>query len=162
MIKRKKLLEAETAVSVRRPPKPRAAQPCVGHIVGWSRATRQFVIDYPGNSEGPLRAQSTVQVTEDEVDRMAEAQQRVLLVFDGCDPKHPIVTGIVREAVVPNDHQQRSEDALVLSHDKRIEIRVGKVSLILTKDGKMIARAAYVSSRSSGAYRIRGGSVEIN
>jgi hypothetical protein len=45
---------------------------------------------------------------------------------------------------------------------ERIEIRCGKASLILTKEGKILLQGTYISSQSSGVHRVRGGSVEIN
>jgi hypothetical protein len=51
---------------------------------------------------------------------------------------------------------------LVLEGYKRIELRCGKASLILTEEGKVLVNGTYISSTSSGAHRIRGGSVDIN
>jgi len=45
---------------------------------------------------------------------------------------------------------------------ERIVLRCGKASITLTRAGKVIIRGAYVSTRSSGANRIKGGSVQIN
>ncbi|MEW5071937.1 hypothetical protein AB1P14_09365, partial [Pseudomonas aeruginosa] len=38
----------------------------------------------------------------------------------------------------------------------------GKASITLTRAGKVIIRGAYLSSRSTGVNRIKGGSVQIN
>ncbi len=48
----------------------------------------------------------------------------------------------------------RAQQELVLS--------CGKASVTLTRAGKVIIRGTYVSTRSSGANRIKGGSVQIN
>ncbi|MEO2036899.1 MAG: hypothetical protein ABGZ35_32895, partial [Planctomycetaceae bacterium] len=53
-------------------------------------------------------------------------------------------------------------ERLVLTADKEITLRCGKASLTLTRAGKVLIRGAYLLSRSSGANRIKGGSVQIN
>lgn len=45
---------------------------------------------------------------------------------------------------------------------EEIVLRCGKSSITMTSAGKIIIRGAYVSSKSSGANRIKGGSVQIN
>jgi tetrahydromethanopterin S-methyltransferase subunit H len=153
MIKRKTLPLASNA---RAPSRAVGTDCVVGTIVGWSQATRQFVVDFAGNTQGPVRSLSTVQVSEAEADALAEAEARVLLAFDRHDPSLPIVTGILRDAVAA------PSKALVLQHAERIELRCGQAVLVLTKDGKVLTRAAYISAHSSGAYRVRSGSIEMN
>jgi hypothetical protein len=137
---------------------------CVGCIVGWSESTRGLLVDYPGNPGGPVEALSTIQISEEEARAHTSARQPVLLCFDDARPHVPIVLGLIRDAVTPEPPSapKTSRNALVLQHDERVEIRCGKSTLILTKDGKAILRAAYVSSQSAGVYRIRAGSVDIN
>ncbi len=50
----------------------------------------------------------------------------------------------------------------VITAEDEIVLRCGKASITLTKAGKVLVRGAYVSSRSSGVNRIKGGSVQIN
>ncbi len=50
----------------------------------------------------------------------------------------------------------------VITAGDEIVLRCGKSSITLTKAGKILIRGAYVSSRSSGVNRIKGGSVQIN
>ena len=51
---------------------------------------------------------------------------------------------------------------LTLAAEKEIVLTCGKSSITLTRAGKVLIRGAYISSRSSGAHRIKGGSVQIN
>jgi len=51
---------------------------------------------------------------------------------------------------------------VVVRAEERIEIRCGKASLILTKEGKLLINGALVSISSDGVIRIDGGSVQIN
>lgn len=49
-----------------------------------------------------------------------------------------------------------------LHAQEQLVLRCGKSSITMTRAGKVIIRGAYVSSKSSGANRIKGGSVQIN
>ena len=51
---------------------------------------------------------------------------------------------------------------IVLTGRKEIVLRCGKASITLTRAGKVLLRGAYISSRSSGVNRLKGGSVQIN
>jgi hypothetical protein len=41
-------------------------------------------------------------------------------------------------------------------------LRCGEASLTLTREGKILLRGTYLSSRATGVHRIQGGTVEIN
>jgi uncharacterized protein (DUF2345 family) len=51
---------------------------------------------------------------------------------------------------------------LVASAKEQIILKCGKASITLTAAGKVLIQGAYVSHRSSGVMRIKGGSVQIN
>jgi hypothetical protein len=53
-------------------------------------------------------------------------------------------------------------ERLVITAEREIVLQVGKASITLTRSGKIILRGTYLSSRSSGVNRIKGGSVQIN
>jgi len=53
-------------------------------------------------------------------------------------------------------------ERLVVTAKEQIVLRCGKASITLTKAGKVLIQGAYVSSRSSGVNRIKGGSVQLN
>ncbi len=53
-------------------------------------------------------------------------------------------------------------EELTLSAKRQITLQCGKASITLTRAGKVLIRGAYVSTRSSGVNRIKGGSVQIN
>ena len=44
----------------------------------------------------------------------------------------------------------------------QLVLRCGKASITLTKAGKVLIQGTYLSSRSSGVNRIKGGSVQLN
>jgi len=93
----------------------------------------------------------------------------VVLVFDSADGAKPIILGVLRGSEswpIEERPGQVEVDAdgerLILTANKRLVLRCGKASLTLTSTGKVLLEGNYVSSRSSGVNRIKGGSVQIN
>ncbi|MGV8750478.1 DUF6484 domain-containing protein, partial [Pseudomonas aeruginosa] len=76
----------------------------------------------------------------------------------------------LRQALDTPDHQWLAQEAsarldgerLEFSAEREIVLRCGKASITLTRAGKVIIHGAYLSSRSTGVNRIKGGSVQIN
>ena len=54
------------------------------------------------------------------------------------------------------------EERLELTAEREIVLRCGKASITLTRAGKVLIRGDYISSRSSGVNKIKGGSVQLN
>ena len=67
----------------------------------------------------------------------------------------------VGKPVVGGARVEIDGETLTLSAEREIVLRCGKASLTLTRAGKVLIRGAYLLSRSSGANRIKGGSVQI-
>jgi len=90
--------------------------------------------------------------------------QDVLVVFIDGHADKPVIVGVVQTAPVAGQPCQVESDGeqVVISARSEIVLRCGNASITLTKAGKVLLNGAYVSSRSSGVNRIRGGSVEIN
>src|SRR5262249_32829794 len=93
----------------------------------------------------------------------------VVLQFEAGDPDRPIILGIIRTpgAWPPNERPEQLQvdadgERLVVMAKEQIVLRCGKASITLTKAGKVLIQGAYVSTRSSGVNRIKGGSVQIN
>jgi len=124
----------------------------VGQLAGLD-AKGAPVVDYPGNAAAPLVARTCVTLRREFVGR------EITLAFDGGDPERPVVMGIVQSAPV---EIAVDGDRVVLTGKEEIVLRCGKASLVLTRAGKVLLRGAYVSSRSSGVNRVKGGSVQIN
>jgi len=116
-------------------------------------------VDYPGSPAGPLPSRSLAVLDSSKVGR------EVALMFEGGDPSKPIVLGVLQRPGRPDPKALQVEmdgETLVLTGRQEIVLKCGKASITLTRAGKVLLRGAYVSSRSSGVNRIKGGSVQLN
>jgi hypothetical protein len=115
--------------------------------------------DQPGAAA--LRARSTVDL------HAAHIGAAVVLLFEGGDPQRPIVTGVLRSGlrdvvraapvVIETDGER-----LVVDAKTQLVLRCGKARITLTAAGKVLIEGSYVSSRSTGVNRVKGGSVQLN
>jgi hypothetical protein len=119
-------------------------------------------VDFDGNPNGvPVAAVSTIGVAKQDAGREA------ILMFEDCDPRRPIVLGLVHASGTPAQKVSPIEASLdgehvTLTAEKEIVLRCGHASITLTRAGKILIRGKYLLSRSSGVNRIKGGSVQIN
>lgn len=122
--------------------------------------TASPVVAFPGcPSETGIAATTTTQLSREDIGT------QVALMFVGGDPSQPLVIGrIQRLAPVekPVAVAHLDGERLEFSAEKEIVLRCGKASITLTREGKVIVRGTYLSSRSTGVNRIKGGSVQIN
>jgi hypothetical protein len=142
----------------------------IGTLFGLTDAGEPLV-DFPANSAGEhIPARSAVTLDKGEIGR------EVALLFEGSDPRRPIIMGLIRHpertpstslANICSEVQNPIEvevdgERLVFTAKKEIVLRCGKASITLTRAGKILIHGAYLLSRSSGVNRIKGGSVQIN
>jgi hypothetical protein len=159
-----KALEVEKRVSGAR----------VGTIVSTAGDGR-VMVDFPGNTFGPLAARWVGSVAEMIRDASRLTGRKILLVFENDDPELPIIVDVVCESLDdapdkrPVELQVNKPDEVFIdgrrvTFDAKEEIvlRCGKASVTLTKAGKVLIKGAYLLARSSGVNRIKGGSVQIN
>lgn len=157
-------------------------------VIGYIKKVDQsgVYVDYPHNCSGKhVLALATVPVEAKNVGREAA------LLFNGGDLNKPVIIGIIHcemmdvlenrapsqesdEAWLNQSHsigepeKEKGVDIVVDGKEHCIEakeqmtLKCGKASITLTKDGKILLRGSYISSRSSGTHRILGGSVQIN
>lgn len=118
------------------------------------------LVTYPGcPGEQSIAARSTTLLAP------ADIGTQVALMFEDGDPFRPLVIGrLLGQAAAPAPVAcvQLDDQRLELSAEREIVLRCGKASITLTRAGKVIIQGAYLSSRSSGVNRIKGGSVQIN
>ena len=98
--------------------------------------------------------------------------QDVVLLFENNDPDRPIAIARLQPAVDFATALQASEDdevearvdgeKVLIQAKEKLELRVGKASIVIDANGKITIRGANLLSRSTGPIRIKGGHVEIN
>lgn len=102
--------------------------------------------------------------------RTSHIGHRVAMMRTEGQPAQIVILGLM--AIEPKPAAASSQNAspevtiegqtIAITADKDITLRCGKSSITLTRAGKVLINGAYVSSNSTGANRIRGGSVQIN
>src|SRR5258708_1936778 len=151
---------SRTEAQAATPEAPRWPEIVIGILDGFDADGRPLV-DYPGNAAGaPLPALTTALYGAEAVGR------QVALLFAEGDGARPVRGGGVRRRGerVPGGARLAELDGerLVLKAKQEIVLECGHASITLTSAGKVLIRGASLSSRSSGAHRIKGASVEIN
>jgi hypothetical protein len=136
----------------------------VGVLVGLKDEGRTALVVFPGQSGSsavPARAALDLHGTH--------ICREVVLMFEDGDPCRPIVLGClprceaVPHAQGPGQVEVDSDgERLVVSAKEQLVLQCGKATITLTKAGKVLIQGTYVSSRSSGVNRIKGGAVQLN
>ena len=145
----------------------------IGKVMGID-TNGQILIDFPGNVLGHLTARLTSSANE-KLQQGSPIGRDVLLAFEHSDPCRPIIidtlyslldeiteqSGAVLEIQKP-EVVTVDRKRLVFDAQEEIVLRCGEASITLTSAGKVLIKGSYLISRSSGANRIKGGSVQIN
>lgn len=122
------------------------------------------LVSFPGQpGHAALRARSVVDL------HGPHMGQSVVMMFEGGDVAKPIVMGVLRgQTGWSLDDKPATVDVdadgqrMIVSAKEQLVLRCGKASITLTKAGKVLIDGSYVSSRSSGVNRVKGGSVQLN
>jgi len=141
-----------------------AGTPAVVRLHDFDALHRPVVVGVPSCPHELLPARATVALQQDCLGRDA------VVLFEGGDPRAPIIVGLVEPAAPPARPQ--SQDRGVTLHSdcqqhvveaaREIVLRCGAASITLTRAGKVIIEGSYVLSRSSGYNKIKGAAVDIN
>ena len=135
----------------------------IGRVVALSEGAP--MVTYPGAPTGAaLLAATTVKLGPEQIG------DRVALLFEGDDPLKPVVVGRIHgvhdwtkaAANAPSVEIDADGRRLTIGATEAIVLRCGKASLTLTAAGKVVIEGEYVTTRSNGVMRIKGGSVQIN
>lgn len=100
----------------------------------------------------------------------------VVLVFENADPGRPIIVGVIgagengnrrvrqkmSQPAEPIDKIEGDVQEIVIEAEDRIVLKVGKASITIMEDGRIITRATNIISRASAVNDIKGASVRIN
>lgn len=161
-----------------------SASVAIGRLVAGSTRIVPLV-DFDGNTAGPLRARTTFALDAATVDRAVATGQEALLIFENGDRTLPILTGLVQSQQPPsileelliaprsavsvdrNGKKAPTEarldgERVVLEGKHEVVLRCGDASITLRRDGKVIVRGAYVETHARGLNRIKGAAVKIN
>jgi len=135
----------------------------IGVLVGFADHGQTPLVIYPGQrGASAIAARTVVDVQGSHIGR------DITLVFEDGDPDRPIIMGCIRQAepVLPlrpsSVEVDVDGDRLVVAAKEQLILRCGAASITLTSTGKVIIHGTYVSSRSTGVNRVKGGSVQIN
>ena len=129
----------------------------IGQFLGFDSGSPLVV--FPGNtSDAAVRARSLTELTS------AMIGVEVALLFQEGDPARPLIVGRIVDPVRKSPAPQifRDGEKVTIVGDERIELRCGKATIIMEKDGHITIRGTFVTSHASAANRIRGGSVNLN
>jgi phage baseplate assembly protein gpV len=135
-----------------------------GELIAITNEGRTPLVLFPGQlGSAAVRAGTVVDLHGPHIG------QPVVLMFEGGDASRPIVMGVLREAEgwpLAEPPAQVEVDAngerMIVSAKEQLVLRCGKASVTLTRAGKVLIQGSYVSSRSTGVNRVKGGSVQLN
>jgi hypothetical protein len=136
-----------------------------GVLIGIKDDGRTPLVIFPGQrGSAAVAARAALDLHEAHVGR------EVVLMFEEGDREQPIVMaclarreGVERPNVMPGSLEVEADgERLLITAKEQMVLRCGKATITLTKDGKVLIQGTYISSRSSGVNRIKGGSVQLN
>jgi len=148
-----------------------------GHLAGLDSSNMPLV-DYPGNTAGPLTARLAVAVDASTLQSAVAHRQKVVLLFENGDPRLPFVMGLIQENTPtplldallesrpaesrPPVEARVEGRRVVIEGQDEIVLKCGEASITLRRNGKVIVKGTHLESKATGIHRIKGGSVEIN
>ncbi|WP_256750116.1 DUF6484 domain-containing protein [Mesorhizobium sp. Mes31] len=117
------------------------------------------LVVFPGNpQEAALTARSLAELSSDMIG------SEVALLFEGGDVTQPLIVGRIVDPTHTRHGAQivsDGEGVRVRAH-QRIELRCGKATIIMEKDGRITIRGTHIVSHASVDNNIRGASVNLN
>lgn len=130
-------------------------------------------IHFKDNPKGPIKARVTAAAVDSITRREIDSDLTVMIAFEENDLHRPVVIDVIHDRIEPppssitTDRKGLEEvkidgETVTFDAKKEIVMRCGKASITLTKPGKIIIRGTYLLNSSSGANRIRGGSIQLN
>jgi hypothetical protein len=135
----------------------------VGQLIAMTEHGRAPLVIFPGQSgSAAIQARTVMDL------HSAHVGRHVVLAFEGADPGKPIIMGLVREDLSSTPRQpghvkvDRDGERMIVTAKTQLVLRCGKASITLTEAGKILIEGTYVSSRSTGVNRLKGGSIHLN
>ena len=145
---------------------PNSSRPLVvvGELMALKDYGRTPLVVYPGQEgSAAVPARSTVDLQGSQIGK------HVLLLFESTENTAPIVIGVLREGNAwpagkepAHVEVQADGERVIISAKRQLVLSCGQARITLTHEGKVLIEGTYISSRSSGLHRIKGGAVHIN
>jgi len=134
----------------------------IGTLVAFLEGRTPLVV-HPDHPDAAMPARTTIDLAPTDIG------SEVVLQFERGDVSRPIILGRLRQAEAwplrdepAQVHVDADGQRLTVDAKEEITLRCGKASITLTRAGKVLINGTYVSQRSSGVMRIKGGSVQLN
>ncbi len=141
---------------------PHAPHATIGVLIGFD-GNDQPLVAFPNNLQSTaILAACTVPLSRE------NAGGKVALIFVDGDIEQPMIIGLMKNSIQEQSSRSPAkivvddEHSFTLTAKHQITLQCGDASITLTKDGKILVRGNYISSRASGMQTIKGGSVQIN
>jgi Domain of unknown function (DUF6484) len=159
------VIEPEDSSAAGKPaPLSRIDSVLTGTLIGFRDNGQTPLVLYPGQQgSAAVPAATVIDVHASHIGR------QTALMFENGDPRRPIIIGLLRTpqawplAEQPGAVEVDADgERLVVTAREQLVLRCGKASITLTRDGKVLVQGTYLSNRSTGVLRIKGGSVQIN
>ena len=153
---------------------PGGMPPVVGRLAGPGDAG-EVLVQFDGR--GPKKARLLAGLSRKALTDPQKKGGQVLLLFENNDPEFPIIIGLIQspledlvslEVAPPEVAQKRPTEArldgrrVVLEAQDEIQLKCGKGSITIKRDGKIVVKGTHLLSRATGPHRIKGGNVTIN
>lgn len=128
----------------------------IGALIGFEKGKPLVV--FAGNpKDHAIVARSTAELTYEMIGC------DLALLFEGGDAGKPLIVGRIVDPVQMDATSVIRDGELVrVTAQEQLELRCGKASITMKKDGHITIRGTYLVSHASAANRIRGGSVNLN
>jgi len=165
-----------------------AGEQILGTLIGWVSGPGRpgtVQVDFEGNRHGPLEARLTIAVEGGTLKQAVERRQGAVLCFERGEPSRPIVLGLLQmESETPlldallqpeSSEVAQAETPELIANGKRVplaglldgatdelELRCGKASLVLRRNGQVLLRGDNVLVDAGQVLRLRGGKTQIN
>lgn len=129
----------------------------IGMLLGFDEGAPLVV--FPCNAQDrAIPARSLARLSSDDIGC------EVALLFEDGERDRPLIVGRIMEPARVSGAPTvvRDGETVRIAAGERIELRVGKASIVMEKDGHITIRGTYLVSHASAANRIRGGSINLN
>jgi hypothetical protein len=145
-----------------RPGPPGAAFAVVARLRGFDAQDQPLLAELQACAGEVVAARTTVPL------RRSMLGQPVVVVFEGGNPRQPIIVGVLDGGGVeeplgePGVTVHADGERHMIEAQREIVLRCGHASITLTRAGKVVIRGSYILSRSTGCNKLKGASIDIN